>query len=305
MGISRKDFLRSSLLLSGALFVSTKKLSSFTKLLEEDNLKILRGNIGIFTGDGGTIGWYANDDGVVVIDSQFPEYAKQLHTGLKKRNSRNIDILFNTHHHRDHTAGNYYFKDIVKRIVAQENCPKLQKKRNEKPGEEDKQVYANETFKETWSEQLGKQKITAYHFGAAHTGGDAVYHFENENVVHMGDIIFNEAYPYIDVDADCTLVGWPKYIEEVLKKFDNDTLFIYGHGPSPEKSFGNKESLKKMIDYINTLHDFAGKEFKVGKTKEEFAENKSIPGVTERTELWQGALKHNLEASYRFVSEKK
>ena len=305
MRISRKDFLCSSLLLSGAFFLPTTKLSSFSRFLsEEDNLKIIRGSIGIFTGRGGTIGWYANDDGVVVVDSQFPDYAEQLHSGLRKRNFTNIDILFNTHHHGDHTAGNYYFKDHVKRIVAQENCPKLQKRRNEKPGEEDKQVYANETFIETWSETIGKQKISAYHFGAAHTGGDAVYHFENENVVHMGDIIFNEIYPYVDVDAECTLEGWPKYIEQVLNKFDDDTIFIYGHAPSPEKTYGNKEALKKMSDYLNKLHEFAGKEFKAGKTKEEFAENKSIPGVTGRAELWQGALKQNLEASYRFVSEK-
>ncbi len=305
MKISRKDFIRSSLLFSGALFLPTNKISSFTKFIEEDeNLKIIRGNIGIFNGRGGTIGWYSNDDGVVVIDTQFPDYAKQLHQGLLKKNSRNIDILFNTHHHGDHTAGNYYFKDHVKRIVAQENCPKLQKKRNEKPGEEHMQVYANETFKETWSETIGKQKINAYHFGAAHTGGDAVYHFENENVVHMGDIIFNEVYPYVDVDADCTLLGWPKYIDQVINKFDDDTIFIYGHAPTPEKTFGNKEALKKMSDYIIKLHDFASKEYKAGKSKEEFAKSKSVPGVTGRAELWEGALAHNLEASYRFVSEK-
>jgi cyclase len=36
-------------------------------------IKMLRGDIGIFTERGGTIGFYQSADGYVVIDSQFPD----------------------------------------------------------------------------------------------------------------------------------------------------------------------------------------------------------------------------------------
>ena len=47
---------------------------------------------------------------------------------IREKTERKIDILFNTHHHGDHTSGNYYLKDYADKIVAQENCPALQKK---------------------------------------------------------------------------------------------------------------------------------------------------------------------------------
>ncbi|KAB2845335.1 MAG: hypothetical protein F9K45_04040 [Melioribacteraceae bacterium] len=152
--------------------------------------------------------------------------------------------------------------------------------------------------------ELGKQKINAYHYYNAHTGGDAIYHLENENVVHMGDLVFNGFYPFIDIDGGASLTGWADYLNKVLNQFPDDTIFIYGHGNNAEESFGGKEPLKLMADYINKLYDFSSKEAKAGKTKDEFMTNTSIPGVTNRVEKWPGALKHNLEMGYRYVSEK-
>ncbi len=40
-----------------------------------------------------------------------------------------------------------------------------------------------------------EKRVTAYHFGAGHTFGDAMYHFEKDNVVHMGDLMFINMIP--------------------------------------------------------------------------------------------------------------
>lgn len=305
MQISRKDFLKSSLILGGGFFLNGSKINSMSRFFQDaTNLKVIRGNAGIYFGGGGTIGWYANEDGVLVIDTQFPKDAEIFHNDLKKKAQRKIDLLFNTHHHRDHTSGNYYFKDYVDTIIAQENCPKLQKERNTEKGKEELVVVANKTFKDQMTFELGKQKINAYHYYNAHTGGDAIYHLENENVVHMGDLVFNGFYPFIDIDGGASLTGWADYLNKVLNQFPDDTIFIYGHGNNAEESFGGKEPLKLMADYINKLYDFSSKEAKAGKTKDEFMTNTSIPGVTNRVEKWPGALKHNLEMGYRYVSEK-
>lgn len=305
MNLTRKDFLKASLFLSGGFFLQASKLNAFSRVFgDQSSLKVIRGNIGLYFGNGGTIGWYADKDGVAVIDTQFPKDAEIFHSDLKKKTERKIDLLFNTHHHGDHTSGNYYFKDYVDTIIAQENCPILQKERNTQEGKEYLIVTANKTFKNEMSVDLGNQKINAFHYGGAHTGGDAIYHFEKENVVHLGDLVFNKFYPYIDIDAGATLTGWPNFIEKVLNQFPDDTLFIFGHGPDAEGSCGNKEPLKLMIDYLNKLKDFAEKEAKSGKSLAEFTANTSIPGVSNRIEKWPGALKHNLEGGYRFVTEK-
>lgn len=305
MKLTRKNFLKSTLLLGGGLLLPVGKINAMNKFLnEESKLKIIRGNAGIYFGGGGTIGWYSDTDGVAVIDTQFPKDAEIFHIDLKKRNERKIDLLFNTHHHKDHTSGNYYFKDYVDTIIAHENCPILQKERNTEKGKEELVVTANKTFKDKMTFEIGKQKIHAYHYFNAHTGGDAIYHLENENVVHMGDLVFNGFYPVIDIDGGASLTGWADYLNKVIVQFSDDTIFIYGHGSNAIESFGGKEPLKLMADYVIKLKEFAEKEFKAGKTKEEFMENTSIPGVTNRVEKWPGALKYNLEMGYRFVSEK-
>ena len=305
MNITRKNFLKSSLILGGGIFLQASKLNSMSRLSQtETGLQVVRGNVGIYFGSGGTIGWYSNNDGVAVIDTQFPKNAEIFHTELQKKNERKIDLLFNTHHHRDHTSGNYYFKDYVDTIIAHENCPKLQKEKNTEKGKEDLIVTANKTFKDEMSFELGNSRINAYHFFNAHTNGDAIYHFENDNVVHLGDLVFNGFYPVIDIDAGASLIGWADYLNKIISQFSEDTIFIYGHGGTADDSFGNKEPLKIMADYVLKLKDFAEKEAKAGKTKEEFMENISIPGVNDRIEKWPGALKYNLEMGYRFVTEK-
>ena len=86
--------------------------------------------------------------------------------------------------------------------------------------------------------------------------------------------------------------------------YSDDTIFIFGHGPGEEKNYGKKEDLKEMNVYLNKLQEFTEKEMKAGKSKEEFEKSTSIPDVKNRTELWPGALKHNLSQAYKFVAEK-
>ena len=47
--------------------------------------------------------------------------------------------------------------------------------------------YATATFTDTWPEKFGDETIEARYFGPGHTGGDAVIHFQQANVMHMGD----------------------------------------------------------------------------------------------------------------------
>ena len=62
----------------------------------------------------------------------------------------------------------------------------------------DTQLYPDTTFSESWSQKVGRETITARYYGRAHTDGDAVIHFENANIVHCGDLVFNRRFPYID-----------------------------------------------------------------------------------------------------------
>jgi glyoxylase-like metal-dependent hydrolase (beta-lactamase superfamily II) len=278
MTISRRQFIISS---SGAFASLILPLNKLFAQSNEGTFNILRRNVGTFENKGGTIGWLATKDALVVVDTQFPESAELCWNGLQKKTDREIDILLNTHHHGDHTAGNFFFKDYTSRIVAHENVPKLQKKAAEQRGNLDTQVYANETFAKSWKESAGDETITATYFGPAHTSGDAIIHFEKADVVHMGDLIFNRIPPYIDRPAGASIKGWAEILEKIHGKFTNDTIFIFGHG-NPEFGIkGSRKDLLTMRDFLNGLLEFTEKGIKEGKTNEEIAKVEKLPGFPE------------------------
>jgi glyoxylase-like metal-dependent hydrolase (beta-lactamase superfamily II) len=305
MNYNRRSFIKSSSFLIGALLYPRKNILGAINFYNFEGIKKIGPNIGVYTEKGGTIGWYVSDDAVVVVDSQFPDSAQNFVLELKKKTNRKIDILFNTHHHGDHTSGNYYLKDFVEEIVAQENCVKLQKKFYGQGEQKDNQVYAGKTFKDDWQLDLGKEKIKAYYFGSAHTSGDAVLHFQNANVVHMGDLVFNNTYPYMDRPAGCTASGSIMVLEKVASVFDKDTKFICGHADIDENVTFSINELRKMRDYFTALLEFVNKEIKAGKSLTEILKAASVPGFTNLTERWEGAKDMNLKAAYEELSSQK
>jgi len=303
MKSSRRTFIKTSSLLMGAIFYPGKNIFGAVNFLSLEGIKEIGPNLGIYTEKGGTIGWYISDEAVVVVDSQFPDSVKNFVGELKKKTDRKIDILFNTHHHADHTSGNFYLNDFVEEIVAHENCVKLQKEFYGKGDQKDKQVYASKTFKDEWEMDLGKERIKASYFGSAHTLGDAVLHFQNANVVHMGDLVFNNTYPYMDRPGGCTAAGSIKVLEKAASVFDKDTKFICGHADSDDNVTFSINEINKMRDYFSALLEFVGKEIKAGKELSEILKAEGVPGFENLTGRWEGAKDMNLKAAFEELSD--
>ncbi len=236
----------------------------------------LRGNVGIFTARGGTIGWFVSNDGIVVIDSQFPDTAALCLDGLNQRSSkRPIDVLFYTHHHGDHTAGGVTFKPVTKKIVAHEKEVVAQRAAA-KPATEAAQAYADTTFTSDWTQQLGTETVEAVYLGPAHTAGDAVIFFQRANVVHMGDLVFNRAHPYIDKPAGASIEGWMGALDRAVKGHSADTVFIFGHARAGFQVTGGKPELVLMRDYLSALLDYVRGEMKAGKPREEIVKSTAV-----------------------------
>lgn len=278
--MQRRSFLRNTGLTAGLLALSSKDL--FATFLQEPayKIKLLRGDIGIFTERGGTIGFYQSADGYAVIDSQFPDPANHVIDELKKRKDMPFRFLINTHHHGDHTGGNISFKDIAEHVVGQENCLANYKRVAETAKNTDRQLFHDITFGDDWKQKIGKESIRAYYFGAAHTNGDAIIHFENANIAHMGDLLFNQLSPFIDRSAGANIKNWVQVLQKAQKTFDRDTIFIFGHAADPEKVTGTKEDLAAFEDYLKKLLDFVAGEIRAGKSKDEIVKPKEIPGIS-------------------------
>jgi cyclase len=243
-----------------------------------------------------------SDDGILVIDSQFPDTAQHLIDDLKKRNTNPFRYLLNTHHHGDHSSGNISFKGLVEHIVAHKNSLINQKNAAEKNNSLEKQLLPDLTYSKNWKLKMGDEKLKAYYFGPAHTNGDSVYHFEEANIMHVGDLMFNKRHPFVDRGAGANIANWIKVLDKVIKKAEKDTIIIFGHSLNPGEETGSIEDLKKFQDYLGKVLKFAEDEVRKGTNREQFLKHTSIPGVTE----WTGSgIERPLGAAYDEVTSKK
>ena len=262
---------------------------------------MLTDNIGIFSEKGGTIAFYISKEGIVIIDSQFPDTAPHLIEELKKKTDTSFELLINTHHHGDHSSGNIAFKGIVKNVLAHENSKTNQEKVAKEKKNEDKQLYPDRTFGKTWCERIGKEKICLYHFGPAHTNGDAIIHFRHANIVHMGDLLFNRRHPYVDRNSGASIRNWIEVLNKSIDKFNRKTIFIYGHSASGYEVTGKIHDLKAFRDYLGSVLTFSESAIKSGKTKAEFLKATTFPGIGE----WKGdGIERPLGAAYDELTSK-
>lgn len=289
---------RRSFICTAGTAVSLSTIPSWMHLFNLNPFEMipLRRNVGIFKEKGGTIGWLMQQDSTIIIDSQFREQAGHLIDELKKRERSPIQYLINTHHHQDHTSGNIAFKGLVRNVLAHENSRINQINFAKKNGNESEQLYPDIVFNDRWQEKCGDESIDIQYWGPAHTNGDSIIHFQQANVVHCGDLIFNRKYPYIDQSAGARIDNWIEILQQLQSYFDNETIFIFGHAGDGYSVTGNKDDIAAFADYLTALLEFVSKEIAAGKSKEKIMAATSIPGITQ----WKGeGIERSLSAAYQ------
>ena len=279
----RRHFLRSSALTLGALTLLNR--SGLAGLAQQPwKITMLTDDLGVFTERGGTIAFLLRKDGIIVVDSQFPEQSDHLIGELRNRSEKPIRLLINTHHHGDHTGGNIAFKGIVENVLAHANSRANQERVAIESKTTDRQFYPTQTFTDTWCERLGKDNVCLYYFGAGHTNGDSFVHFERANAVHCGDLVFNRRHPYVDRPGGANIKSWMQVLDKGIARFGEKATYIFGHSANGYDITGKADDLRAFRDYLGQVLKFVEGEMKAGKTKEEILKATAIPGADQ----WKG-----------------
>ena len=296
----RRSFIQNTAFALGALSLTQNDL---LKGLLDDPWKItmLRNDIGIFTEKGGTIAFMLSKKGMVVVDTQFPEQSQHLITELKKKSEKPFKLLINTHHHGDHSAGNISFKGIAEHVLAHANSKINQENSAKQNKNEDKQLYPDQTYTDTWCQKIGKEKICLHYFGAGHTNGDSFIHFQHANIVHTGDLVFNRRHPFIDRGAGANIKNWIQVLDKALAKFDNNTIYVFGHSATGFEVTGKAYDLRAFRDYLGNLLKYVDEQLKAGKMKDEILKAVGIPG----SDQWKGdGINRPLQAAFEELTAK-
>ena len=187
--------------------------------------------IHVIMGRGGNIGVSVGADGVFMIDDQFAPVSAKLRELIAGVSDKPIRFLLNTHFHGDHTGGNENLGSSGVTIFAHDNV------RERLLGMGAPAVALPVvTFNDTTTFHMNGQTIHVFHAVNAHTDGDALVHFREANVIHMGDTYFNGFYPFIDVAAGGSLDGTLAAVETSLALAGENTRIIPGHGPMSNRA---------------------------------------------------------------------
>ncbi len=209
----------------------------------------------VLYGVGGNIGLSIGDDSTFVIDDQFAPLTEKITAAIKALTLKPVQFVLNTHWHGDHSGGNENFGKAGSLIVAHENVRKRMSSDQfiqllkSKVAASPKVALPVVTFTRDMTFHLNGDEIHAFHVANAHTDGDAIVHFKNSNVIHMGDTFFNGLYPFIDSSSGGNPDGVINAADRVLALANDNTKIIPGHGP-----VCNKADLKIYRDLLATVN---------------------------------------------------
>jgi glyoxylase-like metal-dependent hydrolase (beta-lactamase superfamily II) len=179
-------------------------------------------------GGGGNTTVFLRSDGVVLVDTKMPNNGEAILAEVRKVTDLPVTLIINTHSHPDHLGSNDFFKkadptvDIVMHNRAAQSATSG--------------PFANPdgapniTFDGKASLGQGDDRVDLYHFGAAHTGGDAFVVFPSERALATGDTMAWDMGAVIDIASGGSALEFPATMDKAVQTLEGKIdKVIEGH----------------------------------------------------------------------------
>lgn len=163
-------------------------------------------------------------------------------TSSASRERAAVAIRVPGHLHGDHTGGNAPFAGDGAVVIAQDNIYKRMSTEqfirhlNRSVPPSPKAALPVVTFDDEATIHFNGEANHLIHPRDAHTDGDALVHFPDADVIHMGDCFFNGMYPIIDTGTGGTIDGYIAADEKALSLSGPETKIVPGHGPLADRA---------------------------------------------------------------------
>src|SRR5882757_9159229 len=300
---SRREMLRGSATLAGSAFLAhlfpvallrasaagyAQQASSPAELLTRFRAQFnavpmetqkLADNVTMYDGPGGAVVVLNGPDGKFVVDTFVAPAWPRLKEALDALGDAPVKYVIDTHWHFDHTDNNAPLQAAGATILAHENTKKRMSEPHDLPvlyrgadgalaglhfDPSPAEALPQQTFATSYKLQANGETLALQHVAPAHTDSDIYVHFQEANVISMGDLFFNGMYPYIDPGTGGRITGNIAACDKILSLADNYTKIVAGHGP-----LGNRADLAKFRDMLITSRDRVQKLKAAGKSAQE------------------------------------
>ncbi len=252
----------------------------------------LRDGVWAAIGQGGNAMLARGAEGALLVDTKLAGFGDALRREAEAR-AKPLKLVINTHHHADHSGGNYAF-GAGERLIAHEKAAARIGAQTERyvsqirsalsgaglPEElaadlEALRARVDDLAPEDWTPgevvagaradwALGDDlAIEAHHFGAGHTDNDMAIRLPQRNVVHAGDLFFHQMHPFFDPDGGVSCRGWTESVRRTIELCDAETVVIPGHG-----AVSDVEGLKGQLSYLEKLWHEVGELVQAGWERE-------------------------------------
>ena len=258
----------------GPQVITLESLSEFAQWDFDAPIQTVTVDEGLYAmfGPGGNIAVSIGEDGVMMVDDQFPEVIPKVNDAIAELGGGAVDFVINTHWHFDHADGNKALGPAGSWLVSHEHSAEMMAKDNDinlsafiyKQEAYEPDALPVISFKDRMTFHFNGGDIELIHFGPAHTAGDAVIIFRKHNAVHFGDVFNNSGFPFIDADNGGSIDGMIHFCQSVLAEIDEDTTIIPGHGEITDVA-----AVEAYIEMLTTVRDRVRDLMDEGKTVEE------------------------------------
>jgi cyclase len=233
----------------------------------------LGSDIYMLTGAGGNMATIITADSVVLIDSQYAEMAKKIKAKLTQLSGgKPLSLLINTHVHADHVGGNSELAANID-IIAHQNVLSRLSQDSSFP----RAGLPKITFSEQLQIKLPSQTLRLEYMPPSHTDGDIVVWFEQANIVHFGDLMFESRFPFIDTSKGGSVKGYINNTRLLLEQINDETKVIPGHGQLTNRA-GVQRELNMMLATLATVQGYKA----AGLTEQQAVEK----GLGEQWQSW-------------------
>ena len=276
-------------------------LPDFSKIQIETHQ--VAANIYMLVGAGGNIAVSAGDDGLLMVDTEYPPMFDKIESALKKISDKPLRFVIDTHWHLDHASGNENFARAGALIVAQENVRRILASGAMRDGVNYPPFPKDDLPAITYNDQAtiywNGETVRLIHYPNAHTDGDTVVYFGNSRVLDTGDNYRTDGFPLVDQDNGGSVKGIIATLDNIMETYPADTRVIPGHGPVPM----TVADIKSFADVLKDCRARVEKGIAAGKTVEQLKQEKVLAGYEKYSQ--RVTSDHFTEVLYRELTEKK